>query len=121
MERLIWLLLLCQCFAEKQALGEVSKDILDTQVNPAVWEISGHIVLKRRKDFDDASEAYAWRLLSEVSLSEDRFQEVKACILEAAGLQEANVENTLNKEESLYKPPAGRAATHLPRDCLVHQ
>ncbi|KAG6720484.1 hypothetical protein I3842_03G065100 [Carya illinoinensis] len=110
-----------QCFAEKQALGEVSQDILDTLVNPAVWEISGHIVLKRRKDFDDASEAYAWRLLSEVSLSEDRFQEVKACILEAAGLQEANVENTLNKEESLYKLPAGIAAPHLPRDCLVHQ
>ena len=101
-----------QCFAEKQALGEVSQEILDTQVNPAVWEISGHIVLKRRKDFDDASEAYAWRLLAEVSLSEARFQEVK----------EANVEeNNINEKESLYKPPARPAAPHLPRDCSVHQ
>ncbi|KAK7841707.1 gdp-l-galactose phosphorylase 1 [Quercus suber] len=95
-----------QCFAEKQALGEVSQEILDTQVNPAVWEISGHIVLKRRKDFDDASEAYAWRLLAEVSLSEARFQEVKDYVFEAAGLQKANVEeNNINEKESLYKPP----------------
>ena len=104
-----------QCFAEKQALGEVSQEILDTQVNPAVWEISGHIVLKRRKDFDDASEAYAWRLLAEVSLSEARFQEVKDYVFEAAGLQKANVEeNNINEKESLYKPPArSPAAPHL--------
>ena len=81
---------LIQSFAEKQALGEVSQDILDTQVNPAVWEISGHVVLKRKKDFEDASEAYAWRLLAEVSLSDERFEEVKAYVLEAAGLQEAD-------------------------------
>jgi GDP-L-galactose phosphorylase len=37
---------------------------------PAVWAISGHVVLKRKKDFDEASEANAWRLLAEVSLSE---------------------------------------------------
>ncbi|KAA8530656.1 hypothetical protein F0562_005410 [Nyssa sinensis] len=80
-----------QCYAEKQALGEVSQELLDTQVNPAVWEISGHMVLKRRKDYDDASEEYAWRLLSEVSLSEERFQEVKAYLLGADGLLESGV------------------------------
>ncbi|GMH24358.1 hypothetical protein Nepgr_026201 [Nepenthes gracilis] len=32
-----------QCYAEKQALGEVDHELLDTQVNPAAWEISGHI------------------------------------------------------------------------------
>jgi len=73
-----------QCYAEKQALGEVDQEILDTQVNPAVWEISGHMVLKRKQDFDRASEDYAWKLLAEVSLSEERFEEVKAYILEAA-------------------------------------
>ncbi|CAK9163909.1 unnamed protein product [Ilex paraguariensis] len=72
-----------QCYAEKQALGEVSPELLDTQVNPAVWEISGHMVLKRKKDYEEASEENAWRLLAEVSLSEDRFQEVKALIFEA--------------------------------------
>ncbi|KAH9325816.1 hypothetical protein KI387_005994, partial [Taxus chinensis] len=73
-----------QCYAEKQALGEVEQEILDTQVNPAVWEISGHMVLKRKEDFERASEDYAWRLLAEVSLSEARFEEVKAYVLEAA-------------------------------------
>lgn len=72
-----------QCYAEKQALGEVSAELLDTQVNPAVWEISGHMVLKRKTDYDEASEAKAWRLLAEVSLSEERFQEVIALIFEA--------------------------------------
>uniref|UniRef100_A0A5B7C4J5 Putative GDP-L-galactose phosphorylase n=1 Tax=Davidia involucrata TaxID=16924 RepID=A0A5B7C4J5_DAVIN len=72
-----------QCYAEKQALGEVSPELLDTQVNPAVWEISGHMVLKRKKDYEEASDENAWRLLAEVSLSEERFQEVKALIFEA--------------------------------------
>ncbi|KAK0599753.1 hypothetical protein LWI29_008259 [Acer saccharum] len=75
--------LLPQCYAEKQALGEVSSELLDTQVNPAVWEISGHMVLKRKKDYEEASEENAWRLLAVVSLSEERFQEVKALIFEA--------------------------------------
>ncbi|KAL6999225.1 Phosphate metabolism transcription protein [Sarracenia purpurea var. burkii] len=72
-----------QCYAEKQALGEVSPELLDTQVNPAVWEISGHMVLKRKEDYEGASEENAWRLLAEVSLSEERFEEVKALIFEA--------------------------------------
>ncbi|EEF32020.1 GDP-L-galactose phosphorylase 2 [Ricinus communis] len=77
------LFLLPQCYAEKQALGEVSPELLETQVNPAVWEISGHMVLKRKEDYEEASEENAWRLLSEVSLSEARFQEVNALIFEA--------------------------------------
>ncbi|XP_022846021.1 GDP-L-galactose phosphorylase 2-like [Olea europaea var. sylvestris] len=72
-----------QCYAEKQALGEVSPELLDTQVNPAVWEISGHMVLKRKEDYEDASEGNAWRLLAEVSLSEERLEEVKDLIFEA--------------------------------------
>ncbi|XP_062104869.1 GDP-L-galactose phosphorylase 2-like [Humulus lupulus] len=107
-----------QSFAERQALREVSQDILDTQVNPAVWEISGHVVLKRKKDFDDASEAYAWRLLAEVSLSEVRFAEVKACVLEAAGLQEPDVEET-KKEEALHFEPPSQNLLHLSQGCLL--
>ena len=77
-----------QCYAEKQALGEVSADLLDTQVNPAVWEISGHVVLKRTKDYEEASEANAWRLLAMVSLSEERYQEVNDLIFEAIAFAE---------------------------------
>lgn len=61
----------------------MSAELLDTQVNPAVWEISGHMVLKRKKDYEEASEENAWRLLAVVSLSEERFQEVNALIFEA--------------------------------------
>lgn len=117
--------LLPQCFAEKQALGEVSQELLDTQVNPAVWEISGHLVLKRREDYDNASEAYAWRLLGEVSLSEERFHEVKSYVMEAAGLQEiTNMkedENENLKEDSTCIQPANQADRHIPHDCMVLQ
>ena len=39
------------------------------------------MVLKR-KDYEEAFEENTWRLLSEVSLSEERFQEVNALIFE---------------------------------------
>ncbi|XP_043700862.1 GDP-L-galactose phosphorylase 2-like [Telopea speciosissima] len=113
-----------QCYAEKQALGEVSQELLDTQVNPAVWEISGHMVLKRKKDYEDASEDYAWSLLAEVSLSDERFEEVKAYILEAAALQEACEEAKDSDEEqqdAVFDHPVLPANPHLPQDCLVLQ
>jgi len=106
--------LLPQCYAKKQALGEVGQELLDTQVNPAVWEISGHIVLKRRKDYDEASEQYVWRLLSEVSLSEKRFQEVTHFIAEAAGFSQVEVDINANHERGVP-----RATSHLHKDCLM--
>ncbi|KAI3754098.1 hypothetical protein L2E82_26237 [Cichorium intybus] len=91
-----------QCYAEKQALGEVSGELLDTQVNPAVWEISGHMVLKRKEDYEGASEEKAWRLLAEVSLSEERFQEVVAIIFEAI-----SCEKMLTQDEQDVDPVGG--------------
>uniref|UniRef100_A0A7C9ABC0 GDP-D-glucose phosphorylase 1 n=1 Tax=Opuntia streptacantha TaxID=393608 RepID=A0A7C9ABC0_OPUST len=105
-----------QCYAEKQALGQVRREILDSQVNPAVWEISGHIVLKKREDFDNASEEYAWKLLSEVSLSEARFTLVKKIVLEASGLQGICADgNNIKKdvEEDALQEPCG------PAPCLL--
>ena len=111
-----------QCYAEKQALGEVDAELLDTQVNPAVWEISGHMVLKRKKDFDEASEANAWRLLAEVSLSEERFQEVNAIIFEAIALTEELDDNVqcLPKDDSVDSStyPAVVAGS---QECVVLQ
>lgn len=92
-----------QCYAEKQALGEVSPELLDTQVNPAVWEISGHMVLKRKDDYEGASEENAWRLLAEVSLSEERFQEVQAIIFEAIAASIKKKENENEEEETTVK------------------
>ncbi|XP_037440085.1 GDP-L-galactose phosphorylase 2-like [Triticum dicoccoides] len=105
-----------QCYAEKQALGDVSQELLDTQVNPAVWEISGHIVLKRRDDYKEASEASAWRLLAVVSLSEARFEEVKAYIFDAACLVQSQVEEEI--DDAIYAPvPVGPSA--VGEGCLV--
>nr|BAJ34309.1 unnamed protein product [Eutrema halophilum] len=91
--------LLPQCYAEKQALGEVSSKLLDTQVNPAVWEMSGHMVLKRKEDYQGASEEKAWSLLAEVSLSEERFKEVNTMIFEAMGF--SGEEEELEEQSSM--------------------
>jgi len=65
-----------QCFAERQANGVVPEAVLATGVNPAVFEIAGHMVLKRACDYANASEEWACGILSEVSLDEERFAAV---------------------------------------------
>ncbi|KAG0540589.1 hypothetical protein BDA96_03G422200 [Sorghum bicolor] len=74
--------LLPQCYAEKQILGKASQEFLDMRINPAIWELSGHLVLKRRKDYDEASEANICRFLVEAALSETEFQELNRCLLD---------------------------------------
>uniref|UniRef100_A0A1D1Y3B8 GDP-D-glucose phosphorylase 1 n=1 Tax=Anthurium amnicola TaxID=1678845 RepID=A0A1D1Y3B8_9ARAE len=111
-----------QCYAEKQALGEVSPELLDTQVNPAVWEISGHMVLKRRKDYAEASEDYAWRLLAEVSLSEERFKEVQAYIFDVTGLVESKEEEDVKERaETPLQRTVPPPASHFQEGCLILQ
>ncbi|KAJ4842014.1 Phosphate metabolism transcription protein [Turnera subulata] len=107
--------LLPQCYAEKQALGEVRPELLDTQVNPAVWEISGHMVLKRKKDYEEASEENAWSLLAEVSLSEERFQEVNALIFEAISY---NADASGDEAENLLQDADVKPKTHEGVDAI---
>lgn len=57
-------------------------DVLETQVDPAAWEIAGHIVLKRQQDYDAVTQGSAWRLLELASASEERFAEVARLALE---------------------------------------
>ncbi|KAF5727945.1 hypothetical protein HS088_TW21G00085 [Tripterygium wilfordii] len=127
------LFLFPQCYAEKQALGEVSPELLDTQVNPAVWEISGHMVLKRKEDYEEACEENAWKLLAVVSLSEERFQEVTALIFEAldhANNGDGNATHCLVKEsgskqssedvDAINRSPR-RATVTGKHECLVLQ
>ncbi|RZB51331.1 GDP-L-galactose phosphorylase 1-like [Glycine soja] len=114
--------LLPQCYAEKQALGEVSPELLETQVNPAVWEISGHMVLKRKKDYEEASEANAWRLLAEVSLSEERLLEVTALVFQAiTSSVEMNVKPQRLEEVDAVSPNAQHAIVAGSHECLVLQ
>ncbi|RZC46189.1 hypothetical protein C5167_039139 [Papaver somniferum] len=113
-----------QCYAEKQALGEVNPELLDTQVNPAVWEISGHMVLKRKQDYEEASEENAWRLLAEVSLSEERFQEVKDLIFESIACGEDGcVTSTHSLDAELDAISSGADHSLVPgnQECLVQQ
>lgn len=119
-----------QCYAERQALGEVRPELLDTQVNPAVWEISGHMVLKRKEDYEEASEEKAWRLLAEVSLSEERFKEVKDIIFEAvssAANEDACVTLISQNDQAMEHDTNQDAGTHnngsgtalVSHECLV--
>ncbi|XP_010926168.1 GDP-L-galactose phosphorylase 1 isoform X2 [Elaeis guineensis] len=75
--------LLPQWYAEKRAQGKVSQEILEKQVNPAVWELGGHFALKRRQDYEEASEGSICSFLEMVSLSEERFAAMKGYILGA--------------------------------------
>jgi GDP-L-galactose phosphorylase len=68
--------LIPQCFAERQATGQIRQDILDTQVNPAAFEIAGHLPLKHRPDYDSIDERFAVDLLAAACLTEDKFLEV---------------------------------------------
>lgn len=45
-------------------------------MNPACFEICGHLVMKRQQDYDNLDEKFSMELLEGCSLSEERFQEV---------------------------------------------
>ena len=55
-----------------QAKGTLPAEVLDSQVDPAAFELSGHLVLKRAVDFDTITEDACWRLLECASLDEVR-------------------------------------------------
>eukprot|EP00879_Flechtneria_rotunda_P001794 GHRR01001958.1.p1 GENE.GHRR01001958.1~~GHRR01001958.1.p1 ORF type:complete len:492 (+),score=166.82 GHRR01001958.1:401-1876(+) len=78
-----------QCYAKKQAKGLVQEHLLDYQVNPAVWEISGHLVLKRAEDYAGFTEAKAWELLAAVSLTEEELVQVGKLIFAGQGAETA--------------------------------
>ena len=42
-------------------------------MDPAAFEISGHIILKRGGDYEATTQASIWRLLEYASLSEEDF------------------------------------------------
>jgi len=60
-------------FAQAKAENRVPEDVLATQVDPASFEISGHIIMKRQQDYDALTQDSVWRLLSYASLSAEAF------------------------------------------------
>jgi GDP-L-galactose phosphorylase len=76
--------LIPNAFAERKAKGEVPEDIMDSQVDPAVFEISGHIVLKRQKDYERADQEWAWRMLEYASFTEEKFADVVEMVVSSS-------------------------------------
>jgi len=66
-----------QKFDENKKAGLIPEDVLDTQVNPACFEIGGHMVLKRKEDYDQVCEEKICELLSYASLSKDEFKNIE--------------------------------------------
>lgn len=73
--------LIPNAFSERKAQGLVAEDLLDTQVDPATFEFSGHMPLKRQQDYDTVDEEWCCRLLAAASYEEDRFYRVAALAL----------------------------------------
>lgn len=53
-------------------------------MDPACWEIAGHIVMKRQQDYDTASQESAWHLLSCASYDPANFARVTEISINAA-------------------------------------
>jgi GDP-L-galactose phosphorylase len=63
-------------FSQRKARKELPEDILESQVDPAVFEISGHQLMKRREDYEGMDEEWVLRLLRCACLDEEAFEEV---------------------------------------------
>jgi GDP-L-galactose phosphorylase len=74
--------LIPQKFSQRIAKGEVPEEVVKTGVNPAVFEISGHLLYKQREDYDASTEDAAVRMLECASLTEEDFLETCARILD---------------------------------------
>ena len=69
-----------QCYAAKQASGLVPESLIATGVNPAAFEIAGHVIMKNRRDYEELSQTLVWTLLSEVSLSKEEFENLMVAL-----------------------------------------
>lgn len=52
-----------------------------TQIDPAAFEICGHLVVKRAEDYESMTQAFAWRLLALASQPADAFAKTVALAL----------------------------------------
>lgn len=71
-----------QIFSHKIAQNKIPDWIVKTGINPAVFEISGHMLFKREDDYEICSEAMASEILASASLDEDEFCNLMREVLE---------------------------------------
>lgn len=77
--------LIPQKFSQRAAKGEIPEDVAATGVNPAVFEISGHLLYKQQDDYDDVTEAAAVKMLQCASLTKEDFYETVSYMLDEDG------------------------------------
>lgn len=61
--------------------------MLETGINPAVFEIAGHLLYKRPADYEAATQDFAWRLLEQASLTEGEFDDLVEKLLPRKGFR----------------------------------
>ena len=101
--------LIPQKFSQRIAKGEVPEDVVATGVNPAVFEISGHLLYKTREDYDACSQAAAQRMLECASLTDEDFYDTVALALEDDDAPSAMERRFESREAG--KKVGGRLAT----------
>ena len=99
--------LIPQVFSHRVAKGEIPEDVVATGVNPAVFEISGHLLYKQEGDYDNVTEEDACRLLECASLSEEEFLETVAYMLADEAVSEDD-----SSSSSLLTPPTSGVVTN---------
>lgn len=55
--------------------------MLATQVDPAAFEISGHVIMKRQQDYEELTQDAIWRLLSLSSFTGKAWEDFKRLAL----------------------------------------
>ena len=63
-------------FSQRKARNELPQDMLDSQVDPAVFEISGHQLMKRKEDYDKLDEEWVLDLLKCARVEDSVFESV---------------------------------------------
>ena len=86
------------------------EDVVATGVNPAVFEISGHLLYKTREDYDACSQEAAQRMLECASLAEEDFYETVGMALEDDDAPSA-MERVFEKSRGAGQNVGGRLAT----------
>ena len=61
--------------------NRVPEDVLATQVDPAAFEISGHVIMKRQQDYEELTQDAIWRLLALSSFTGQAWEDFKLLAL----------------------------------------